>query len=129
MGERYAGRFATLLSTDWIGVRCLPREPVAGLLGDFQCRSTYAASLNPLPAFMRASKALADGIGMLLVDGFHHLALFAIGATTVWSALEAFWQWSCAGMPPSSDILFFHLSRNRGDGRIYFKTTRCPSAI
>jgi hypothetical protein len=35
-------------------------------------------------------KETADAVGILLVDGFHYLALFAIGATTVWSALAAF---------------------------------------
>ena len=30
---------------------------------------------------------LADGVGNLLVDSFHYLALFAIGATIVWSAV------------------------------------------
>jgi protein PsiE len=38
----------------------------------------------------RGIKAAADVVGILLVDGFHYLALFAIGATTVWSALAAF---------------------------------------
>src|SRR5262249_33938170 len=33
---------------------------------------------------------LGDAFGTLLVDTFHYLALFAIGATTVWSAVAAF---------------------------------------
>jgi protein PsiE len=40
----------------------------------------------------RGMKATADAAGKLLVDGFHYLALFAIGATTVWSAFAAFHQ-------------------------------------
>jgi protein PsiE len=40
----------------------------------------------------RGMKTAADSIGILLVDGFHYLALFAIGATTVWSAVAAFLQ-------------------------------------
>jgi hypothetical protein len=38
----------------------------------------------------RSMKATADAVGILLVDGFHYLALFAIGATTVWSGQSAF---------------------------------------
>ncbi len=34
--------------------------------------------------------ALADRLGNLLVDAFHTLALFAIGATIVWAAVFAF---------------------------------------
>ena len=33
---------------------------------------------------------LADVVGRLLVDGFHYLALFAIGGVIVWSAAVAF---------------------------------------
>jgi protein PsiE len=35
-------------------------------------------------------KAIADAIGGFLVNAFHLLALFAIGGTTVWSAVAAF---------------------------------------
>jgi len=35
-------------------------------------------------------KNLSDACGTLLVDTFHYLALFALGATTVWSAVAAF---------------------------------------
>ena len=45
----------------------------------------------------RAIKALADAIGTLLVDGFAYLALFAIGATTVWSAAAAFFSMAGRG--------------------------------
>jgi protein PsiE len=38
----------------------------------------------------RGMKDAADTFGALLVDAFHYLALFAIGATTVWSAAVAF---------------------------------------
>ena len=31
--------------------------------------------------------SFAEGVGTLLVDGFHYLALFAIGGVTVWSAV------------------------------------------
>ena len=38
----------------------------------------------------RGMKDTVDTVGELLVDAFHYLALFAIGATTVWSAAAAF---------------------------------------
>ena len=38
----------------------------------------------------RGMKDTADAVGEFLVDAFHYLALFAIGATTVWSAGAAF---------------------------------------
>jgi hypothetical protein len=57
-----------------------------------------------------AMKAAADGVGILLVDGFHYLALFAIGATTV-SALAAFCEMFAKGRAELSDILCLFISR------------------
>ena len=53
------------------------------------------------------TNSIAHGIGSLLVDGFHNLALFAIGGTIVWSAVIAF-------------IAMMH------KGGIYFKTNHMP---
>ena len=77
-------------------------------------------------------------MGTLLVDGFHHLALFAIGATTVWSdtqstasvhagAVEAFLEMVARRRATLSDILllFIYLEIGAMVG-IYFKTTRLP---
>src|SRR5712672_1438955 len=74
-----------------------------------------------------AMKAAADGVGILLVDGFHYLALFAIGATTVWSSLAAFCGMFAKGRAELSDILllFIYLEIGAMVG-IYFKTTRLP---
>ena len=74
-----------------------------------------------------AMKAAADEVGILLVDGFHYLALFAIGATTVWSALAAFCGMFAKGRAELSDILllFIYLEIGAMVG-IYFKTTRLP---
>ena len=44
-------------------------------------------------------KDLSDAFGTLLVDTFHYLALFAIGATTVWSAPAAFLGMMHRGQP------------------------------
>lgn len=72
-------------------------------------------------------KALSDGFGALLVDWFHYLALFAIGATTVWSAVGAFIEMVGRGRATLSDILllFIYLEIGAMVG-IYFKTTRLP---
>jgi len=70
---------------------------------------------------------MADAIGTLLVDTFHFLALFAIGATTVWSAVAAFFDMVAKGRAGLSDILllFIYLEIGAMVG-IYFKTTELP---
>jgi protein PsiE len=72
-------------------------------------------------------KAFSDSFGTLLVDAFHHLALFAIGGTTVWSAAEAFIGMVERGHAGLADILllFIYLEIGAMVG-IYFKTTRLP---
>lgn len=66
-------------------------------------------------------------IGTFLVDAFHLLALFAIGATTVWSAAVAFIGMAARGHASLGDIilLFIYLEVGAMIG-IYFKTTRLP---
>ena len=75
----------------------------------------------------RRLKQGADSVGTLLVDLFHHLALFAIGATTVWSAASAFLEMVNKGRADLSDILllFIYLEIGAMIG-IYFRTTRLP---
>ena len=75
----------------------------------------------------RRLKRAADTVGTLLVDLFHHLALFAIGATTVWSAASAFLGMVTKGRADLSDILllFIYLEIGAMIG-IYFRTTRLP---
>ena len=72
-------------------------------------------------------KDFADAFGAFLVDAFHLLALFAIGATTVWSAVVAFADMVRRGHASLSDILllFIYLEIGAMVG-IYFKTTRLP---
>jgi phosphate starvation-inducible membrane PsiE len=74
-----------------------------------------------------ALKELADAVGTFLVDAFHLLALFAIGATTVWSATAAFLAMMAKGHAGLEDILllFIYLEIGAMVG-IYFKTTRLP---
>jgi protein PsiE len=75
----------------------------------------------------RDLKGTADAVGTLLVDAFHLLALFLIGATTVWSAAAAFIGMIAQGHASLGDILllFIYLEIGAMVG-IYFKTTRLP---
>ena len=70
---------------------------------------------------------LADVVGKLLVDGFHYLALFAIGGAIVWSAGVAFLGMAVKGHASIDDILllFIYLELGAMVG-IYFKTNHMP---
>lgn len=69
----------------------------------------------------------SDAVGNFLVDGFHYLALFAIGGTIVWSAVMAFLDMAFAGGASIHDILllFIYLELGAMVG-IYFKTQHMP---
>lgn len=69
----------------------------------------------------------ANAIGNVLVDAFHYLALFAIGATIVWSAVVAFIGMAGKGHASIDDILllFIYLELGAMVG-IYFKTNHMP---
>lgn len=66
-------------------------------------------------------------IGSILVDGFHYLALFVIGATVVWSAVYEYIGMMEKGYAALKDILllFIYLELGAMIG-IYFKTHRLP---
>ena len=69
----------------------------------------------------------ADVVGKLLADGFHYLALFAIGGAIVWSAGVAFIDMAGKGHASIDDILllFIYLELGAMVG-IYFKTNHMP---
>ena len=75
----------------------------------------------------RAMKEFADAVGTFLVDAFHLLALFVIGATTVWSAAATCITMAAQGRARLEDIilLFIYLEIGAMVG-IYFRTTRLP---
>ena len=66
-------------------------------------------------------------VGSVMVDGFHYLALFIIGATVVWSAVYEYLQMMDKGYAALKDILllFIYLELGAMIG-IYFKTHRLP---
>jgi protein PsiE len=69
----------------------------------------------------------SQALGNLLVDGFHYLALFAIGGAIVWSAVVAFVGMAGKGHASIDDILllFIYLELGAMVG-IYFKTNHMP---
>ena len=66
-------------------------------------------------------------VGSALVDGFHYVALFAIGGAIVWSAIFAFIGMAGKGHASIEDILllFIYLELGAMVG-IYFKTNHMP---
>lgn len=76
---------------------------------------------------MDAGTEKVQRIGNLLVDSFHYLALFVIGATIVWSAVYEYLQMMDKGHAALKDILllFIYLELGAMIG-IYFKTHRLP---
>lgn len=74
-----------------------------------------------------AWSAFTDRFGDILVEGFLRLALFAIGAVTVWSAAQAFFGMAAQGGASIKDILllFIYLELGAMVG-IYFKTRHLP---
>ena len=72
-------------------------------------------------------RRFANHLGSVLVDGFHYAALFAIGATIVWSAVHAYAGMVAAGHATIDDILllFIYLELGAMVG-IYFTTNHMP---
>jgi protein PsiE len=70
---------------------------------------------------------LIQKIGNDLMNLFHHLALFGIGATIVWSAVHEYLKMVATGHATLEDILllFIYLELGAMVG-IYFKTHRLP---
>lgn len=73
------------------------------------------------------AETITESIGDTLVYWFHLLALFAIGASIVWSALFAFMAMAEQGHAKVEDILllFIYLELGAMVG-IYFKTNHMP---
>lgn len=71
--------------------------------------------------------AKADAVGNLLVEGFHYLGLFAIGALTAWASVHTFLDMLDSGHARIDDILllFIYLELGAMVG-IYFKTNHLP---
>lgn len=72
-------------------------------------------------------KRRTDVIGNLLIEVFHYLALFVIGASVVWSGVIAYAGMMLQGHATIGDILllFIYLELGAMVG-IYFKTNAMP---
>ena len=71
--------------------------------------------------------AFVDPIGRLLTDGFHVLALFAIGGATVWAAASAFQAMVQKGDVTIEDLLLLFIFLEIGSMvGIYFRTNHMP---
>jgi phosphate starvation-inducible membrane PsiE len=83
--------------------------------------------LDQLDKARQKMNRFSEVVGSLLVDGFHYLALFAIGGATVWSAVVAFLDMGTKGHATIDDILllFIYLELGAMVG-IYFKTNHMP---
>lgn len=86
-----------------------------------------AEDLHKIRALNARLHRTADNMGNLLVDGFHYMALFAIGGAIVWSAVSAFLFMVDQGRASIADILllFIYLELGAMVG-IYFKTNHMP---
>lgn len=82
---------------------------------------------DKINAFRETSKTHVDELGSLLIDVFHYLALFVIGASIVWSAVIAYAGMVSQGHASIGDILllFIYLELGAMVG-IYFKTNTMP---
>ena len=80
-----------------------------------------------LEQLSKRGQSLAEKYGNMFVDGFHSLALFAIGATVVWSAAYAFVLMAAKGHASIEDILLLFIFLELGAMvGIYFKTNHMP---
>ena len=79
---------------------------------------------------VRNKTVLIHKIGDILVDGFHYLALFVIGATIVWSALHDYIGMMKSGHANLEEILllFIYLELGAMVGT-YFKTRRLARTV
>ena len=80
-----------------------------------------------LEQLSKRGQSLAEKYGNMFVDGFHSLALFAIGATVVWSAAYAFVLMAAKGHASIEDILLLFIFLELGAMvGLYFKTNHMP---
>ncbi|WP_196435814.1 phosphate-starvation-inducible protein PsiE [Methylomonas sp. LL1] len=87
-------------------------------------KTMRAQGFNELHASV---KHWADELGSLLIEAFHYLALFVIGASIVWSAVFAYAVMVSQGHATIGDILLLFIFLELGAMvGIYFKTNVMP---
>jgi phosphate starvation-inducible membrane PsiE len=87
-------------------------------------------TLQRLSQLRAYHKAWVDELGNLLIELFHYLALFVIGASVVWSAVLAYLDMISHGHATIGDILllFIYLELGAMVG-IYFQTNVCLCVV
>jgi phosphate starvation-inducible membrane PsiE len=81
-----------------------------------------------LVGWNRRTQPIVNALGTALVDGFHYIGLFAIGAATVWAAGATFLDIAITKHHASIEdllLLFIYLEIGAMTG-IYFKTNHMP---
>lgn len=81
-----------------------------------------------LVCWNRRAQSVVNAVGTALVDGFHYVGLFAIGAATVWAAAATFLDIAINKHHASIEdllLLFIYLEIGAMTG-IYFKTNHMP---
>jgi protein PsiE len=94
---------------------------VRWIQGDFMGKQSWAEQLR------ERMHGLAESLGNLVMEAFHYVALFAIGAVTAWAAVMTFFDMLEKGSISVDDILllFIYLELAAMVG-IYFKTNHMP---
>jgi protein PsiE len=94
---------------------------VRWIQGDFMGKQNWAEQLR------ERMHGLAESLGNLVMEAFHYVALFAIGAVTAWAAVMTFFDMLEKGSISVDDILllFIYLELAAMVG-IYFKTNHMP---
>lgn len=76
---------------------------------------------------MQTPRSRIERVGDLMVDAFHSVALFVIGATVIWSAIYEYLHIMHKGYAELKDILLLFIFLELGAMvGIYFKTHRLP---
>ncbi|PPD03978.1 MAG: phosphate-starvation-inducible E [Methylobacter sp.] len=83
--------------------------------------------MKQLKQLHESGKAVVDTLGFLLIELFHYLALFVIGASIVWSAIHTCSEMIAQNQATIGDILllFIYLELGAMVG-IYFQTNAMP---
>ncbi len=84
-------------------------------------------SIERLEKLAENASAHVERTGNILVDGFQMMALFVIGGTIVWSAVNTYIGMMKIGVASVDDILLLFIFLELGAMvGIYFKTNRLP---
>src|SRR5207248_11435697 len=90
------------------GCRLQPAAEASAARGS-TCEGRNGMTVQQTDSLHKRMNRLSAVVGTLLVDGFHYLALFAIGGAIVWSAVHAFIGMASKGLASIDDILLLFI--------------------